>query len=123
MRVSTYLAARHKIVDHSLRDRFSAGGKIEVIQGSITYGDVPRIFEKLKDPGFLKMVRECIETTDPEVLADYWGQNEERLASLDKGELFKLWVSAVDSELRVKHSGKEIPDPKRLISDTLEASE
>ncbi|WP_330926359.1 hypothetical protein [Candidatus Sororendozoicomonas aggregata] len=69
------------------------------------------------------MVRDCIENTDPEILAEYWAKDEGRLKSLEKSELFEIWVSEVDKELRIKHSGKDIPDPKRMISDNLSISE
>ncbi|OED44677.1 hypothetical protein ACH42_06980 [Endozoicomonas sp. (ex Bugula neritina AB1)] len=118
-RVSTYLAARHKIVDHALRDRFSSGGTIKVTQDLKTFRKVPKVFKKLTDSEFLGMVKNCIESNESEVLADYWGKD---LVSLE-GDLFDIWVLEVDRELRSKHSDKEIPSPKKMIFDSLNNSD
>jgi hypothetical protein len=47
--LATWLAARHGIVDSSLRDRFTAGGKINLVVNGKKYDKLPRIFQHLNE--------------------------------------------------------------------------
>lgn len=48
-RLASWLAARHGIVDSSLRDRFTAGGQVEIKINRKTYKNIPRIFKYLQE--------------------------------------------------------------------------
>lgn len=47
--LSIWLASTHQIVDASLRDRFTAGGRKSITIGGNTYHNVPRVYANLRD--------------------------------------------------------------------------
>jgi len=69
-KLAAWLAARHGVVDSSLRDRFSAGGKIDLEVGGQTYKHLPRIFSHLKSNA--KDVIETVKILPSEDAMYHW---------------------------------------------------
>lgn len=89
-KLSQWLVTEHSIVDASLRDRFSAGGKATVIICGKNFDDIPRIFENLRK--YSVNVKNTIENSDREYLAETWGIFEVG----DKAEeKLNLWIDLV----------------------------
>ncbi len=47
--LALWLAARHGVVAPSLRDTFTAGGKVSVLVNGTTYNKLPRVFQHLQE--------------------------------------------------------------------------
>ncbi len=73
-KLATWLAARHGVVDSSLRDRFSAGGKCSISIGNVNYDNLPRIFLNLKEN--IVNVIECVKNISPDDAKYHWGLEE-----------------------------------------------
>ena len=101
-RVASWLAARHGVVDSSLRDRFTAGGKVEIIVNNKTYKGLPRIFKNLSDN--IQKVAKIIETTDLEDLRHYWGVYNTYEPRFDQ------WA-----RLFIHNSTNVVPDNERFL--------
>ena len=101
---ATWLAARHGVVDPSLRDRFTAGGQRELIINGSKYARIPRIFGYLQSNA--KEVVETVNKLTVEDVRHYW--------SLDKfikqDEIVDKWI-----ELIINYSARILPDSKKLI--------
>lgn len=69
-KLAAWLAARHGVVDSSLRDRFSAGGKIDLEIGGQLYKNLPRIFSHLKNN--TKEVIEAVKALPSEEATHHW---------------------------------------------------
>lgn len=70
-RCAMWLAAEHSIVSSSLRDNFSAGGRVTMTFGDHTIERVPRIFDTLR---FCKRyVVAALMEASPEELQNDWG--------------------------------------------------
>ncbi len=92
-RLSTWLAGRHGIVDPSLRDRFTAGGQIELRFGESIYKRVPRIFLHLRR--LASKIFDYLEAVNPEEIAEHWG-----LKSIRKSEIADKWVELILEQSR-----------------------
>ncbi len=68
--LASWLAARHGIVDSSLRDRFSAGGKVDLEVGKNVYKSLPRVFLHLKNNASEIIV--AVKKIAPEEAKYYW---------------------------------------------------
>ena len=68
--LASWLAARHGVVDSSLRDRFSAGGKVELEVGNRLYRKLPRVFLHLKNNA--SEIIEAVKRIPPDEAKYYW---------------------------------------------------
>lgn len=68
--VASWLAARHGVVDSSLRDRFSAGGKVNLEVGNRIYSKLPRVFLHLKNN--TSAIIDAVKRIPPEEAKYYW---------------------------------------------------
>jgi len=68
--LASWLAARHGIVDSSLRDRFSAGGKVNIEVNNHIYNDLPRVFLHLKNNAV--EIIEAVKRIPSEEAKYYW---------------------------------------------------
>lgn len=68
--LASWLAARHGIVDSSLRDRFSAGGKVNLEVGNRQYHQLPRVFSHLQSNA--NEILEAVKKLSPEEAKYYW---------------------------------------------------
>ncbi|MEZ4631105.1 MAG: hypothetical protein R2880_10420 [Deinococcales bacterium] len=88
-RLATWLVARHGIVDASLRDRFSAGGQVNISLKGKLYQKIPKIFEYLfKD---YENVLKVIHDLSLEDAEHYW----KLLHTISTDEKSKLWADQV----------------------------
>lgn len=87
-RVAGWLASKYGIVDSSLRDRFSAGGQIDIQLGSSKYSNVPRIFKNLSD--CFSDIVDIIKETSIDDLNYYWG-----VELGHKVNLIDVWLNLV----------------------------
>lgn len=69
-KLASWLAARHGIVDSSLRDRFSAGGKVDLEVDNRMYRQLPRVFLHLKNNA--SEIIEAVKKIPPEEAKYYW---------------------------------------------------
>jgi len=88
-RVAGWLASRYGIVDSSLRDRFTAGGKVTIKVSNNSYVNVPRIFKNLND-SFSKVLK-VIRSAEIDDLKYYWSKDDLRI--YDK--LIEIWLRLV----------------------------
>ena len=70
-RCAMWLAAEHSIVSSSLRDNFSAGGRVTMTFGERTIERVPRIFDTLRS--CKRYVVAALMEASPEALQNDWG--------------------------------------------------
>lgn len=74
-RLALWLAARHGIIASSLRDQFTAGGKVDLTVKNKEYTQLPRIFQKLYDN--VEEVVESVNRLSPDDAKYYWDLEEE----------------------------------------------
>lgn len=73
--LASWLAARHGIVDSSLRDRFSAGGTVDLEIGNRLYNKLPRVFGYLYENS--TEIIESVKRIPPEEAKFYWNLSYE----------------------------------------------
>lgn len=101
--LALWLTARHGIVDSSLRDRFTAGGKVNLNVGGKIYKKVPKIFSHLQENA--REVLKAVEQLKIEDVQHYWGEKTYiSEAPID------LWIKLV-----VEHSKKILPSAEAFI--------
>ena len=90
--LAAWLAARHGVVDASLRDRFSAGGQRTVKIGGKQYSNLPRVFEHLQQdlPDILRVIKHL----SPDEAVFYWKLSTPPKAS----RLIEDWCKKVVSQ-------------------------
>lgn len=103
--IASWLAARHGIVDSSLRDRFSAGGKVDLNVGGIIYKSFPRVFLHLKN-NTLEII-EAVKKLTPEEAKHYWELSSEP-TSVD--QLLSEWTKQL-----IFHSGQFFYGSEKFI--------
>ncbi|MCD4781629.1 MAG: hypothetical protein K8S27_13930 [Candidatus Omnitrophica bacterium] len=87
--LSLWLATRKGVVDSSLRDRFTAGGRETLIVNGKKYKDVPKIFYHLK--GNLDKVVKLVKKLDPEEAKYFWKVDQ----NLGSYTLLPTWLDLV----------------------------
>ena len=112
-RVSTYYAAKYRIVDHALRDRFSAGGAFTISQRGENYKDVPKVLKRLTNFNFLLSVQQYLTSCDMSFISEYCSDYKEK----SRGELFETWVNMILRAIAL--SERNLPDPRAMIYDCL----
>lgn len=94
-RLAKWLVASYSIVDSSLRDRFTAGGRINLKLGNKIYYRLPRIYETFKN--IIDEFKKQIEGLELEEIKKYWA--DYRPISDDCDSRKKYWVNTVMSNL------------------------
>ncbi len=90
--LAAWLAARHGVVDASLRDRFSAGGQCTLKIGKKSYPKLPRVFEYLQQD--LLDIFRVVKHLSTDEAAFYW-----KLSVPPKGSrLVEDWCKIVASQ-------------------------
>ncbi len=77
--LASWLAARHGVVDSSLRDRFSAGGKVTLNINNQMYNNLPHVFLHLKNNA--SEVIEIVKHISPKDAKYYWDLPDEPLVN------------------------------------------
>lgn len=111
--LARWLAARHGIVDSSLRDRFSAGGQVNLKIGKNSYSNIPRIYKNLQENA--DDVIDKIKNTPLNELQYYWGDFSETNVLHQWSELFLKHSRSVSNEnekFLVNLIGYTFPLPK-----------
>jgi len=101
---ATWLAARHGVVDSSLRDRFTAGGQQTIVINGVAYHKIPKIFYYLQRNA--KEIIEIVSKLTVEEVRHYWELKE----YIKTKELVDKWVSLV-----VQHSSVILPKTEKFI--------
>jgi len=70
--ISAWLASRHGLLNHSLRDRYSSGGRELISVHGKSYDQIPKIFKRLQS--WTKASYEFLMSVDQEYLEEYWGK-------------------------------------------------
>ena len=101
---ATWLAARHGVVDSSLRDRFTAGGQQTIVINGVAYNKIPKIFYYLQRNA--KEIIEIVSKLTVDEVRHYWELKE----YIKTKELVDKWVSLV-----VEHSSVILPKSEKFI--------
>lgn len=91
--LSAWLAARHGVVDSSLRDRFSAGGQCTLKIATKSYSKLPRVFAYLQQD--LSEISQCVKRLSSDEAAFYW-----KLSTPPKtSKLVQYWAQKVVEQI------------------------
>ena len=101
---AAWLAARHGVVDSSLRDRFTAGGQQEIEINGNVYRNIPKIFYYLQSNA--KEIIGLVSSLSVEEIRHYWDFK----GYLRKDELVDKWVQSV-----IRHSSIILPKAEKFI--------
>lgn len=110
-RYMSWLASENSVIDPALRDRFTAGGKADVILESVVYPKLPRIFTRLHK--YRKEVIAELQNADLEVLENDW----ERQPEVEFLERMHQWINIVASQLQDEDLG--FVRKKQMIEDII----
>ena len=103
-RLASWLAARHGIVDSSLRDRFSAGGQVDLVVDNHVYKKLPRVFLHLQNNA--SEVIEAVKNIPPNEAKYYWNLPFEP----NQNQKLSEWTGSL-----ISSSGKLIYDSEKFI--------
>ncbi len=107
-RVAAWLVAKYGVVDASLRDRFSAGGKVDLEVGGCLYRELPRVFLHFKENA--RDIVEVVKKLASDEARHYWD-----LSFLPAEEDKMLaWVKAL-----IFYSNQQVKDSQQIIDQIL----
>ena len=95
-RLAMWLVTKQGIVCPSLRDAFSAGGKIDMVSNNRKYSSVPRIIHNLHSN--FEAIRIILNNTSALELSEYWNYNT------TETNKFNDWINLVSNE-GIKNKG------------------
>lgn len=101
---AAWLAARHGVVDSSLRDRFTAGGQQTIIINGVAYQKIPKIFYYLQKNA--KEIIDIVARLTIEEVKRYWDLKE----YIKSKELVDTWI-----RLLIQHSKDILPKTEKFI--------
>ncbi|PIQ88490.1 MAG: hypothetical protein COV72_08145 [Candidatus Omnitrophica bacterium CG11_big_fil_rev_8_21_14_0_20_42_13] len=101
---AAWLAARHGVVDSSLRDRFTAGGQQSIEINGNVYRKIPKIFYYLQNNA--KEIIALVSKLAVDEVHHYWGLS----VYLKKDELVDKWV-----QLIIYYSRDILPKAEKFI--------
>jgi len=101
---AAWLAARHGVVDSSLRDRFTAGGQQRIVINGVAYEKIPKIFYYLQENA--RDVIDIVRTLLVDDVKHYWGIEE----YLEQDQVLDRWVSLV-----ISYASQILPDTESFI--------
>lgn len=110
--LASWLAARYGVVDSSLRDRFSAGGKVDLEVGNRLYSKLPRVFLHLKNNA--SEIIEAVKRIPPDEAKYYWDSPFE---PTDNENKILEW-----SKKLVSYSNQQFYDSEKFIIHVLGVS-
>ncbi len=99
--LAIWAVTKKGIVDHALRDRFTAGGQETIEINGKKYEDIPKIFFHLKNN--LAKVVECVKKLDPEEAKYFWNIEDD----LGSYTLLPKWLDLVIDYAEQSLDGKE----------------
>lgn len=74
-RMILWLATRKGIIHNSLRDSFSAGGRVEMRDVNGIPHLMPRVFHNIES--HIELIKYALTNTPPDVLSEFWGEDIE----------------------------------------------
>lgn len=89
-RFSKWLVSTYSVVDSSLRDKFTSGGKVDLLIGGDCFKSLPRVFKIFQD--HIQEFKNALESLDIIELQKYWNYNPYP-DSLDCRQ--KYWIEKV----------------------------
>lgn len=95
-KLATWLVAKHGVVAPSLRDTFTAGGKISLTVNNQTYANLPKIYFHLQENS--AAIKKTVEQTSVEDLEYYWSTK-----NVQPKEKLKTWIDLVQ-----RHTDKAV---------------
>lgn len=101
---AAWLAARHGVVDSSLRDRFTAGGQQKIEINGTVYREIPKIFYYLRENA--KEIIVLVSSLTEEEVRHYWNIKN----YIKKDEVVDKWVQLV-----IFHSRVILPKAEKFI--------
>lgn len=110
-RFMSWLASEKSIVDASLRDRFTAGGKVDLEISGVEYQGIPQIFKNLYR--YREYVLMELDNGDLEILSDDWDWDASISFDVRLNQLIALICDAIVDD--------DLPgiDKKQLVTDIL----
>jgi hypothetical protein len=99
-----WLAARHGVVDSSLRDRFTAGGQQQIEINGVVYRNIPKIFYYLQNNA--KEIIELVSKLTVDEVRQYWALK----GYFKKDELVDKWA-----QLIIFYSKDILPKAEKFI--------
>lgn len=110
-RYTTWLASQKSIIDPALRDKFTAGGRVNIELEKVVYEKVPRIFMNLYM--FRKYVLIELKDADLSVLESDWGIIPDK----SYNNRVKQWIDLVAEE--INEEKLEGVHKKQMVEDIL----
>ena len=108
---ASWLAARYGVVDAALRDRFSAGGKVNLKVGARIYKSLPRVFLHLYEN--IPEIIEAVMIIEPEEAKHYWNLSFE---PTDEKTLVSEWTKKL-----ISYSGEWKDNSEHFVNHLLQA--
>jgi hypothetical protein len=103
--LAAWLAARYGVVDYSLRDKFSAGGRVDLVVDGKKYRQLPKIFEHLQTNSV--SIFKSIEDLPSADIKFYWNLSHE---PSDLAAKFAEWCKKV-----IRYSSKDDTDVEKFL--------
>jgi len=103
-KLASWLAARHGVVDSSLRDRFTAGGKVDLTINKKKYARIPRIFLHLHEN--VNEVLKIVNTIPIEEAVANWKLTEKP----SRYNILETWLEKV-----IDYSNETLKDSRKFI--------
>lgn len=113
-RYATWLATERSLVSSSVRDDFSAGGKVSISVNGVYYKDLPQIFQRLLD--YKVAVISALNNADAAALCDDWHCPHRTMDSIN--DKIKAWISIVTPHVAVSQLPKGV-DPLILLNNIM----
>jgi len=102
-RLSLWLASRHGIIAPSLRDSFTAGGKVDLLIGNYSYKQLPQIYKHLLEN--YQKVCDFIKKTDIDDLLYYWN-----ISIINKNDIVSSWIEQI-----LFHASTSYPEGRKFL--------
>ena len=103
-RAALWLTMKQSVISTSLRDNFSASGKVDVVLKNRTYSQLSRIYETLHN--HRSIVRKILSETSIEELLNDWNVIE-KLPQVEMNQVLNLWIFQVANIADHKHGTEE----------------
>jgi len=98
-RLVSWMIGKYGVVSTSMRDLFSAGGKVSISTPRGVFNGVPKVFSWLKSVA--TSVQSVVEASSSDMLAQYWG------VEVDGSKHFATWLDLVTRESKKALEGTD----------------
>lgn len=111
-RLAKWLVANYSVVDSSLRDRFTAGGRVNLSVDGQNFNNLPRVYETFM--GITSVFTKKMQDLPKEELQKYW--NGYVSENDDKNDRLQYWWSQIEHLLMEREDTQsELDFMKKLI--------